>query len=112
MQQKFEISTHFKNRKTVFHCNGDVTGESDGVLNQAYEELPADKKEIIILDFTETDYINSAGIAVLISIINRAREDGAEIRFCSLSDHFMKVMDIVGLTEFIKIFPGLDEALE
>ncbi len=90
---------------------GEITSEAEEALLECYDSIPRDKLGHVVFDFSETQYINSSGIAVLIQLIQRASDSRYKIEFASLSPHFRKVMDIVGLTDFVKIHNSLEDAL-
>ena len=95
----------------VIHLAGEITSEAEEELLACYGSLPEDKLAHVVLDFHETRYINSSGIAILIQLITRAGDRKHKIEFSSLSPHFRKVMDIVGLTDFVRIHNTLADAL-
>ena len=77
--------------------------------SEILEKNPSDN---LIMNFEKTKYINSSGIASLISIIQNSNERNVKISFVGMSSHFQKVMDIVGIIDFIEIYHTNDEALE
>jgi anti-sigma B factor antagonist len=113
MIEEFKIRLGFENGGSlpVIHISGEITSEAEDEIVQSYESIPSDKKIRVILNFTETSYINSAGIATLISLITKSSESHGKIEFAGLNTHFRKVMDIVGLTDFVLIHDSLDSAI-
>ena len=112
MAALFQLSTTYEQDIPVIHISGEITSEAEDELVRCYSEIPKDKKERVILDFSETKYINSAGIAILIGLITKATDNKFKIEFSGLNLHFRKVMDIVGLTDFVTIYDSLSEAIE
>ncbi|WCL48581.1 STAS domain-containing protein [Leptospira sp. GIMC2001] len=95
----------------ILHISGEITSEADDEIMSSYNSIPENKRTRVIINFTETSYINSAGIATLISLITKASENSGKIEFAGLNAHFRKVMDIVGLTDFVIIHDTLQQAL-
>lgn len=92
---------------------GDLTSDADADTKNLYNEIkekftPAK----IIINFEKTKYINSSGIATLINIIQDINDKNGTIAFIGMSDHLQKVMDIVGISDFVKIFGTTKEALD
>lgn len=113
MEEDFKIQVdHEKEKVPVIYISGEITSEADEEIINAYDSIPDEKYSRIIIDFAETAYINSAGIATLISLITKASENHGKIEFSGLNSHFRKVMDIVGLTDFVIIHENLDQALK
>lgn len=96
----------------VIHISGEITSEADEVIVNSYSSIPDNKKSKVVINFEKTSYINSAGIATLISLISKASESQGKIEFAGLNSHFRKVMDIVGLTDFVVIHENLEQALK
>lgn len=113
MAEDFAIRVDYESSKDpVIHIQGEITSEADEDIVETYNGIPATKRNRIIINFERTSYINSAGIATLISLISKANDSQAKIEFAGLNDHFKKVMDIVGLTDFVIIHNSLSEALQ
>jgi anti-sigma B factor antagonist len=110
--EQYTISHEFIENIPVIHIEGDMTSESEEAIFSAYESI---KKNVIpqrlLFDFQKTNYINSAGIGTLITIIESMGKDGGKASFIGLSNHFLKVMDIVGISDFVDIFETINEAV-
>lgn len=107
-----QIRTSLDKTHPVLHLSGELTAEAEEALQRSYSDIPVDRRTRVILDFQETKYINSSGIAILIALITKSNEVQHNVEFAGLSAHFQRVLDIVGLTEFVKVFPNVDEALK
>ena len=96
----------------IIFFDGQITSEIEELLDKAYREVLSQvNSKILILDFTKADYINSSGIASLIKILKMSNESGGDLIFTGLSDHIKKVMDIVGLSDYVKIFNTTEIAI-
>lgn len=87
----------------VVDLSGDINRDSDATLTSAYNEASR-MSSTILLNFTDTGYINSTGIAVIVGILARSRADGKEVRACGLSDHYKEIFEITRLSDFMTIF--------
>jgi anti-anti-sigma factor len=106
---KWKIEKNFP----VILLNGDITSEADQLLEEAYYEIRNQIKEkIYIFDFENASYINSSGISSFIKIIHMHKEEDGDFVFTGLSEHLKKVMDIVGLTDYVKIFDTIETAIQ
>ncbi|EMN49686.1 STAS domain protein [Leptospira interrogans str. L1207] len=112
MSEDFRIFVDLAVSVPIIHIEGEITSEADETILEKYESIPEGKRDRVILNFQGTSYINSAGIATLISLITKASEAKRKIEFAGLNEHFRKVMDIVGLTDFVLIHNSLQEALK
>ena len=90
---------------------GDVTSLSEEQIINSYEEFADDGLHLIIFDFALVSYINSSGIAILIGIVNKAKQKGQIISVAGLAPHFQKIFKMVGLTRFIQLHDSVENAL-
>lgn len=96
----------------VVTIEGDMTSESDDTIMSLFSSIKdSNSVSALIFNFEKTTYINSAGIATLINIIQEMKDIGGKVLFTGLSDHFQKVMDIVGISDFVDIHETLQQAL-
>ncbi|MFC1670089.1 STAS domain-containing protein [Spirochaetota bacterium] len=112
MKYNFEITSDKIRGIPVINIQGDLTFDADGALKKEFSDiLDNNPSGNIIMNFEMTKYINSSGIATLISIIQDSNEKNIKISFVGMSTHFQKVMDIVGIIDFIEIYNTNEEAL-
>jgi len=93
----------------IIHLVGDVTTFAEKALKDAYHTCDH-QCENIIFDFRENDYINSAGIAILISVVTEARKRQQRLLIAVPSVHFQKIFHMVGLQQYTDIYSTLQEA--
>ncbi|HOP28421.1 MAG TPA: STAS domain-containing protein [Spirochaetota bacterium] len=109
----FHLTWEIEKDIPVIYLEGDITSESDNILKDAYNDIKKkSKSRIFIFDFTKSNYINSSGISSFIKIIHLHKESNGDFVFTGLSDHLLKVMDIVGLTEYISISETIESAIK
>ncbi len=113
MEKTHKVSSKILNDIPVLILEGDITSEADADIMSMYRELKEKHSPFyLMIDFNKTKYINSAGIATLINIIQDLGDFGGKVVFTGLSQHFQKVMDIVGITDFVNIYQTNEEALK
>lgn len=59
----------------------------------------------IVLNFTQVPYINSLGIALLIRFVRATRKNGQQTFAYGITSHYQKLFLMVGLTEYMMIYP-------
>ena len=112
MSKDIEVSTRTKSMVFIIDIKGDVTATTGESIVDAYQKVSVDRAKKIVLSFDKGSYINSGGIATLISIAAESREKEQIIRITGLSEHFQKIFTMVGLTKYTEIFPSEEAALE
>jgi anti-sigma B factor antagonist len=96
---------------SVIRFEGDIASTSKEAVLGTYQALPKDKYKLILLDFTNVDYINSSGIALVIQMLIEAANSGQKVYAYGLSPHFTKVFTMVGITKYAGLFPTQDAAM-
>ncbi len=97
-----------KNGTRVIDMEGDISRNSDTVLHAAYTEASEGEASRVVLNFSDVGFINSSGIAVIVSLLARARAAKQELTVFGLSDHYKRIFEITRLADFMRVAP--DEA--
>jgi anti-sigma B factor antagonist len=116
MASMCEATTRVLPGAAVIELSGEVDGSAADVLTDAYASAVgpgADTEPIttVVLDFAAVDYINSTGIALIVSVLARARAERRKVVASGLSPHYREIFDITRLSDFIELFPDLDGAV-
>lgn len=93
---------------TVIRFHGDISSTSTDAVLGTYGRLPAGRSGRLLLDFTQSEYINSSGIALIIQMLIQASKASEKVALFGLTPHFQKVFKMVGITKYAEIYP--DEA--
>ncbi len=95
----------------VIDLSGEINGFAQEALDIAYAEAEAKNPEAVLLNFEGVDYINSTGIALIVSLLARARASKRRLLACNLSDHYVEIFDITRLSDFMSVFPDEESAI-
>ncbi len=66
----------------------------------------------ILLNFSKTEYISSAGLRGLLSALKKGKTKGIRFALCTLQPYVQEVFDLSGLTQFFSIYAVEDEAIK
>lgn len=77
----------------------DVIAQTRESAYAAYNQLALNKVDIIAMNFDTSDYLNSAGIGLVISLVEDALQAGRQVYAYGLSSHYRKLFGMVGLTD-------------
>ncbi|MGH7608603.1 MAG: STAS domain-containing protein [Candidatus Dormibacteria bacterium] len=103
MNQNFSVRIAALDEAVVLELAGDVDGSSQE-LGRAYDQATAEGGGAeVILDFTKVDYINSSGIALIVSVLAKARAAGRRVVAVGLSPHYRQIFEITRLSDFIEL---------
>lgn len=99
----FEAVVRSEGNNTILVLTGEINGLADEALTAAYEQAEQTSPERLVLDFTEVDYINSTGIALIVGVLAKARAEHIPLTAVGLSDHYREIFTITRLSDFIEI---------
>lgn len=95
----------------IIDLHGEINAFAEERLNAAYAEAESSAPAMILLNFSDVDYINSTGIALIVSLLARARKSKRRLLACGLSDHYVEIFQITRLVDFMNVFPDEKSAL-
>lgn len=88
----------------------DVTAQTRETAYKAYNALAVLKVDLVAMNFVSSDYLNSAGIGLVISLVEDATQAGRKVFAYGLSSHYKKLFNMVGLTERVIMVKDEEEA--
>lgn len=95
----------------IIDLHGEINSFADEAMNAAYAEAADHNPSAILLNFSDVDYINSTGIALIVGLLAQARKTGRRLLTCGLSEHYLEIFQITRLADFMKIFPDESSAV-
>lgn len=108
------------------HLRIDVRSESDRIVLGLHGELdllgaPLLQKEIesaevaaqgiVVLDLEDLQFIDSAGLRVILAAHEHARQNGQELALTRGTEQVQRLFTIAGVTEHLRIIASADELL-
>ena len=112
MSDKLEATVRRRDDLSIIQFKGDMTTFAEDAVHDVFREATRDSRHNLALDFSACEYINSAGIAVIIGVVTEARRQGRRIFVFGLSTHYQKIFRMVGLGDYIEMCVSEDEALQ
>lgn len=96
---------------TVIDVQGQlIVGNRQELKQKVLDELEKGGRKFVI-DFSDTGYIDSSGLGVLVSLSKKIREQGGELRLASLNEDLRTLFELTKLDTLFKIADTRDEAL-
>jgi anti-anti-sigma factor len=111
LEDELTVSTREREGVAIIDLVGDVTTFAEEKINSAYREVTNKGARFVLLNFRQNDYINSAGIAILIGIVTEVNRNSQKLAVSGLSQHFQKIFRMVGLAQYAEIYQNEDDAL-
>jgi anti-sigma B factor antagonist len=78
-----------------------ILGEGSALLRKTVRELLEEKRNKIVLNLGDVDYIDSSGIGELVSAYTAVKNRGGDLKLLNLTK---KVRDLIQLTKLYTVF--------
>jgi anti-sigma B factor antagonist len=85
-----------------------IVGNRKELKQAVLDELERGEQEFVI-DFSETSYIDSSGLGVLVTLLKRVRERRGKLRLANLNDDLRQVFELTKLDSIFPLGDGDDE---
>jgi anti-anti-sigma factor len=108
----FEAQVRSQPDFAILDLHGEINAFAEDALNAAYAEAEKREPGVILLNFSDVDYINSTGIALIVGLLARARKSRRRLLAYGLSEHYVEIFQITRLVDFMNIFPDEASALK
>lgn len=81
-------------------------------LQEHLESLIAEGHYRILVELGHLNYISSAGIGVLMGMLQEVRAHDGDLKLANLSPKIKNLFDMLGFSRLIRIYDGTEEAKE
>jgi len=75
------------------------------------ERIRNEQKLKLVLDFHGVEYISSAGLGVLMGLIEEVRSQDGDMKLAALPEKIFHVLDLLGFPVVFKIYPTVEDAV-
>ena len=86
--------------------------DSAPAIEIEFKKMVEQRPESVLFDFSNTEYIASAGLRVLLSTTRMLMKAGSKVALSSLSPQVRQVFEIAGFTKIFSIYGSRDDALQ
>jgi len=115
-----ELTTRFEVRElpspneevAILELSGELDAHTAPQFERFLERIVREEaKRKLVLDFHHLEYISSAGLGVLMGLIEEARQSGGDIKLAALPDKIFHVLDLLGFPVVFQIVPTIADAV-
>jgi anti-sigma B factor antagonist len=100
-----------KDGKQVFVIDGRVDTDGAHQMEEQLTKSITDGNYHIVLDLSETNYLNSAGLRILADVLTQCRDKGGDVKLAAPNSKVMRVLEIIGFDKFFNVFLTVEDAL-
>lgn len=88
---------------------GSIDAAAAPVLESHFKKVHERNTNKIVVDFSKTDFISSAGIGIFLGSVSLLRESGGDVLFVNVPSHINEVFDVINLKTFFKTIENIDQ---
>lgn len=107
-----EIATRQEGTSTVVEARGEVTVFTSPALREALRKIVQAKPPLVVLDLSQTRYVDSSGVATLVEALQTVRRNQGRLVLAGISDRVRGVFEIARLDNIFPMLPTVAEALK
>jgi len=95
----------------IIDIKGEITAYAEPILMESYSQASGGGCRLVVLNFTDLDYMNSSGIGLLVTLLIRAQRNGQKLAAFGLTEHYRQILNLTRLDEAIGVFADEASAL-
>ncbi len=88
-----------------------IVGNRQELKQKVLDEIERGERKFLV-DFSQTGYIDSSGLGVLVSLSKKIREHGGELRLTNLNEDLKTLFELTKLDTLFQIAESRERALE
>ena len=96
---------------SIIDIQGEVTAFAEKIMMQAYTEAASPTMRVLILNFTDMEYMNSSGIGLLVTLLIRVNRQNQRLFTYGLNEHYRHIFNLTRISDAIHIYNSEAEAL-
>jgi anti-sigma B factor antagonist len=93
----------------IIKTKGSINSNTAPALDAELDDLMSQNKYNIVVDLSETDFISSSGIGVLLGTVTTLREKGGDLVLMNLPKIVGDIFDILNIRNYFKVIDTLDD---
>lgn len=106
-----DVSLREKDGVYVLDLAGRMDINASDSINKHIDEIIEKNGKLILLNFSQIDFVSSPGLVILVSILKKIRKQQGKIVLCNLQSYVREVFEVTQLTKVFEVYDSEDEAL-
>jgi anti-anti-sigma factor len=106
-----EIKEKQAGNATVISLSGSIDAMTAPKITEFIQAQIANGNTKLVADFSGVDYTSSAGLRVMLGAIKETRALGGDMRLAGVQPDVLKVLNLSGFTNILKMFDDVDAAI-
>ena len=101
----FTVTVATEDRGPRLVLGGRVDRDAESALLASFADAAGPGVDRVVLDFADTDYVNSSGLAAVVAVLTEARARDVAVAARGLTDHYRHLFEITRLTDLVELEP-------
>lgn len=97
---------------TVVEVNGRFDAVAAPEMKARLHDLIQEGRNLLVVDLSSMDFIDSAGLGVLVSCLRRAAAEGGDLRLAEVPPFCRSIFELTRLTRVFDVTESLEQAIE
>lgn len=98
--------------KVILRLEGRIDAATAPILESKIQKLIAEKHFQLLLDFTDVEYLSSAGMRVLLASLKKLKAQHGIFAIFSVTEDVGEIIRLAGFDKVLHIFLNEQEALQ
>jgi anti-sigma B factor antagonist len=107
--REFSIDLQTANDAIVVKVYGSINSTTTPELDAKFEDLIAKKHLRIVVDLSDTDFISSSGIGILLSTVTVLRDKEGDLILMNPPKLIDDILEIMNIRSYFRSITSLDE---
>jgi anti-sigma B factor antagonist len=104
-------ASHGNRGTRIVSLGGYLDAHTASDLEQLIDRVITEGCVRIVIDFTDLEYISSAGLGVFMVFIEQVRSTSGDIKLAAMKPKVFTVFDLLGFPVLFEIYPTVEEAV-
>jgi len=93
----------------ILKPTGSIDSTSTQLMESQIDSLIEKNHSRIVIDFSNVDFISSAGVGIFLGTVSRLRSEGGDLFFMNMPKHIEDVFDIINLKSYFTTIESIDQ---
>ncbi|GAB4269108.1 MAG: STAS domain-containing protein [Candidatus Rifleibacteriota bacterium] len=100
------------NDVTLIVLRGEIGTETVNQFKDKIDQIVAEGKNKLIMDFQEVNYLNSMGLGVVAATLKKVKKSKGDLKLINLSPAVQELFELTRLTKVFEIYDSEESALK
>jgi anti-sigma B factor antagonist/stage II sporulation protein AA (anti-sigma F factor antagonist) len=105
-----EIKAEEIDKMIILRLLGRLDASSSSLLKDRLNHLIKEGHNVVLLDFSNIDYLSSAGLRLLLAYTKKYKESKGRLGIFSVNDDVMEIIKLTGFDKILNIYKKEKEA--